>query len=289
MARTPHRRPGEISPGTPEAAGIGLDDKTIPGGQPHIENQPVARPALPAVTHKPYYGGIMAHGVPAEPEDAGESWKRLSAPGGKSLRDLAREHGMTAGGLVEAARASAGAPGGLTRSELDEFARQLAAGTGQPLDAGLVYVIPLHSALGRITGAFHTRPAAAATGAADPIERRRPDPVPVYMVTEAGGPQPLTLASPRRMDIPAPGGDPARIGGMDPHQSGLLLLNESATAIRIGAEPGGVVTYGAMLPASMTSYLRLATQAPLFAVTDGTGATSTLLSVITEFARPGPG
>lgn len=291
MARTPHRRDGVITPESPDGLDVGLNDKEIPGGQPHIANQPAASHAPLPVTHAPYYGGIMAHGVIAPERDAGASWKRLSAPGGKSLADLAREHAMTAGGLVEAARASLEEPGGLTRSELDEFARQLAQGTGQPLAPGLVYVIPLHGAAGRITGLFHERGADAATRAVQPIEDRRPQPVPVYITEAAGGARALRKATTRRVTVPAAGSPPVLLCARDPHRYQVRLLNEdTANLVRFadnlsqlsGAQ--GQIT-AAVLPAVTNAYLVVETQDVLYAVADA--AAACIVSVIMEYDLPG--
>lgn len=288
MARTPNRRPAVLGPEPDEARGVGLDDKQLPGGQPHIVNHPVAGHAPLAVSHAPYYSGVMAHGVIAPDEDGSAAWHRYSAPGGKSTADLAREHGLTAGTLLIACRDSEGEPGGLVRSELDELGRQVANGTGVALDAGTVYVVPAHGAAGRITAPAHQRAAHAATGAAGGgLEEKRPDPIPVYVVDEGGGARPLNMITGSKINVPAPGGQPVQLSGKDPRQNGLLLLNESSTAMRIADTPGGAAT-GAILPASMTSYLWLPCQGPLYVIAD-TGSSALILSLIREFAQPGAG
>lgn len=293
MTRTPHRRDAVIAPGSPEGLDIGLNDKEIPGGQQHLANAPVPRHAPLPVSHAPYYGGIMAHGVDAPPEDPGASWKRLAAPGGKSVADLAGGHGMTTGALILAARESAGEDGGLTRSEADEFARQIAQGTGQPLDAGLVYVIPLHGALGRITAAFHARPAAAATRTDTAEQRKRPDPVPVYLVQEGVGPKPLRKLATRRILVPAAGNQPVLLAPTDPDRVAVHLLNEdTANLVRIAdnlsqlTNSQGQIS-AAVLPAVTNTYRSLATQDRIYAIADA--AAGCYVSVILEFAQAGAG
>jgi hypothetical protein len=288
MARTPHRRPGVPGP-DPDTAGaldVGLAGPPLPGGQPHIANQPLPRPGTPGVSHKPYYSGVMAHGVPA-PEEAREAaWERHSAPGGKSAAELAREHGTTAGELITASRASEDEPGGLARSEVDELMRQVAGGTGVPLDPGTAYVVPARGWPGRITAPASERAGREATHAVAQVAGpARPEPIGVYIVSEGGGARALSLCSARKVNVPVPGGQPVQVCAQDPKTTGVLLLNESATAIRISDTPGGAAT-GAVLPASMSSYLWLACQGDLYAIADS-GSSTLVLSVITEFSAPG--
>lgn len=122
----------------------------------------------------------------------------------------------------------------------------------------------------------------------------QPKPVPVYIVAEGGGARPLGRCVLQRKPAPAPGNPPNLIVNKDPKRLSVRLLNESATAIRIMTEPiggGGAATtsdtgFGALLPASMNSYLEIVTQDEIWAVADS-GATTLYVSVISQYSVPG--
>ena len=60
-----HRRKAvqTITPESPEGLDIGLHETTIPGGQNHLVNHPLAHFDPPKKADSPYYSGMMAHGV----------------------------------------------------------------------------------------------------------------------------------------------------------------------------------------------------------------------------------
>lgn len=113
--------------------------------------------------------------------------------------------------------------------------------------------------------------------------------IPVYIVEEAGGPRPLRSAAPYNVTLDADTGEARRLCGKDPARKAVLLLNEdSSHDARIGqriadVEGGG----GALLKAGATSYLRLATQDELWAISADTGTPA--VSVIQEFELEGAG
>ena len=110
--------------------------------------------------------------------------------------------------------------------------------------------------------------------------------VPVYVV-----PRPDKRrrgAAPRKVIVPAAGNPPVRLFSPNDTRIGVLLLNESATIIRIGEIEIETASGGAALPVSMTNYLYIATADSLYAVADS-GASSLALSVIEEFGEPGLG
>lgn len=115
-----------------------------------------------------------------------------------------------------------------------------------------------------------------------PGEPREPV-IPVRIIQAAS--TTLRAAAPHRYTINASTAQPVRICGIDPNRVELLLLNEDASSnIRIGQREtdltGGT---GALLPKAMTSYLRLATQDELWALSADTG--TPLLSIIQVFDR----
>jgi hypothetical protein len=123
-----------------------------------------------------------------------------------------------------------------------------------------------------------------------PVLRPAPEPqfedaVPVYIVDRPGR-RGINRSSPRRIAVPAAGGVPVRVVAENHDRAGVLLLNESATIIRIGETESDASTRGAALPASQTSYLWIASQDSLYAIAD-TGTSQLTLSVIEEFGQAG--
>lgn len=123
-------------------------------------------------------------------------------------------------------------------------------------------------------------------------------PIPVVVVENERRPVSWRATTFRATQIPANTGDPRQIAGRDPDRVELLLLNEDATnAVRLGNAPGELATSadvseppeasGALLPAGMTSYLRLRTQENVWAIS-ATGTAPTI-SVIQVFDRDGSG
>lgn len=133
----------------------------------------------------------------------------------------------------------------------------------------------------------------------DPVptyQHREPPivPVPVYVVADQRGEEELTSTGHKRYIIPAYGsatsdGSPwVRLVGRNTNREHVYLLNEDASnGIRISNRPDVSTTQhsGTLLPAAMSSYLRLSTQDELYAISDT--ATAATISIIEEFGRPG--
>lgn len=116
-------------------------------------------------------------------------------------------------------------------------------------------------------------------------EGKSPDPVPVYIVQKGSGARPSTRAALRSVAIAAAGADPQVLVPRNPHRSKVRLLNESAVAVRITFDL--TLSGGALLPASMTSYLEIATQDEICAYCPTGGPA--LVSVIDQYDVPGGG
>ena len=136
-------------------------------------------------------------------------------------------------------------------------------------------------------GQYVTPPDASEERAPRPAaEPKIHDAVPVYVV-----PRPDRRrrgAAPRKVTVPAAGNPPVRLFSGNDNRIGVLLLNESATIIRIGEIEIETASGGAALPASMSNYLYISTADSLYAVADS-GASTLALSVIEEFGEPGLG
>lgn len=112
-------------------------------------------------------------------------------------------------------------------------------------------------------------------------------PIPVYVVEEQTQNQVYRAATAKQMKAPA-GADPAPICGRDPERIQVLLLNEDTNAVRIAQTVADLGSNGgAILPASMTSYLRLPSQDHLYAYSPVGSAIT--LSVIQIFEHHGSG
>lgn len=115
---------------------------------------------------------------------------------------------------------------------------------------------------------------------------RRPDPVPVYIVSEAQGNRPLTRSVLTNKIVQALGADPTLLVGKDPKRTSVKLLNESTSiAARLTFDPG-VGALGALLPSSMTNYLEIKTQDEIWAVC-ASGSAAINISIINEYGVPG--
>jgi hypothetical protein len=117
-----------------------------------------------------------------------------------------------------------------------------------------------------------------------------PDPVPVYIVKKGAGARPLTRAALLRRTVPAVGGDPFILVPKDPHRRTVQLLNESANKVRLTydptAQPAAAPGTGALLPASMTSYLTIETQDEIWAWNEPGSSGTADVSVITSYDIP---
>jgi hypothetical protein len=109
----------------------------------------------------------------------------------------------------------------------------------------------------------------------------RPRPVPVYIVAEGGGAVPIQKAALRSVPVPAPGADPIVLVPRNFHRTSVRLLNESANPVRITFDLSG--TGGALLPASMTSYLEIDCQDEICAYQPAGNSGVAAVSVIDQY------
>jgi len=118
--------------------------------------------------------------------------------------------------------------------------------------------------------------------AAKPV--KRPDPVPVYIVTEGAAADTILTASPRHITVPNNQADPVRVCGRNFRRNRIGLLNEdTATNIRFAQRPSDLTNGGgALLPWPTNSYMWFETQDELYAVTVSTTLAVTL-SIVEEF------
>ena len=125
-------------------------------------------------------------------------------------------------------------------------------------------------------------------GRYDPVYKKQPDPVtpvPVVVVERARDMQTLRTAFVDRITVPSGVIEPVRLCSNDPERVHVQFLNETAsgsgiTGVRFGTLEQVQTGLGALLPAGMTSYLRLGTQAELFALPND--ANTYVISVILE-------
>lgn len=113
----------------------------------------------------------------------------------------------------------------------------------------------------------------------------RPTPIPVYVV-EDGNQDVVRSAAPRTLTVPGTGtADPVRLCGRDRTRTDIKILNEStATDIRIAQRPSDLnAGGGALLPWPSNSYVTIATQDELWAIS--ATATNAAISVIQVFER----
>jgi hypothetical protein len=112
----------------------------------------------------------------------------------------------------------------------------------------------------------------------------RPRPIPVFVVQNHDD-DVIRSAAPRALTVPVSGSEPVHLCGQDATRSEVMLLNESTSnAVRFAQRPSDLNSGGgALLPSSMSSYLKIKTQDHLYAVSaTGTAAT---VSVIQVFER----
>lgn len=137
----------------------------------------------------------------------------------------------------------------------------------------------------------HARQEAPAPASKTP----RPTPVPVYIVTENSDAKPLLHSAHKHLTAPAAGNEPVSICGQDANRRYVRLLNEDGTHnARFGQlndlafdSANSKIVGGSILPKSMTSYLTLETQGPLYICSDDSG--TPVVSVIMEYELPGAG
>lgn len=111
-----------------------------------------------------------------------------------------------------------------------------------------------------------------------------PIPVPVYIVEEAAGREPLKIVVTDVITVPAAGiPEPVRLANIDRRRIHVRLLNETAAGAkgtRFGSLSDVSVGKGALLPPAMGSYITLETHDELFALS--ADATANTVSVILE-------
>lgn len=157
--------------------------------------------------------------------------------------------------------------------------------------AGMAHGVPappVHG--GRPAPAADEQLQALAVRVTDQETGRELNAVPVFMVTKGAGSRPGRRSVVTHRNVPAAGGDPFRLVTRDPHRNRVLILNESTNIVRITADPlaqpAVAPGYGAMLPASMVSYLPIYTQDELWAYCEpGTSGTAQV-SIISEYDVP---
>lgn len=125
---------------------------------------------------------------------------------------------------------------------------------------------------------------------------KRPDPVPVYIVTEGAGTRPLRIATPRHISVHGFNGDPVPVVGVDDRRTKVRLMNNDSTNdIQIGTDLTALVQDsanptktigGSLLPHGMTNYLDIETQDELWAIAL-TASTPVTLNMIIETSSPG--
>lgn len=112
---------------------------------------------------------------------------------------------------------------------------------------------------------------------------KTPSPVPVYIVEKAGGSKPLNTFTVMTLSV---GTSPLQLAGKDNHRTRIQLLNEDDTNDARFAMTVSDVTAGnaALLKHGATSYTRIDTQSPVWAV----ALTAPVnVSVIFETEEPG--
>jgi hypothetical protein len=133
----------------------------------------------------------------------------------------------------------------------------------------------------------HQLDAQASRELIDEEVRRKPDPVPVYIVAEGGGAVPLLKAALRQVIVPAAGSDPIVLVPRNFHRTSVRLLNESANPVRITFDL--TETGGALLPATMTSYLEIDCQDEICAYQPAGNTGVAAVSVIDQYNVPAAG
>jgi hypothetical protein len=107
------------------------------------------------------------------------------------------------------------------------------------------------------------------------------DPVPVVIVTPGSGARPMSRAALRQVVIEVAGSDPQVLVPRNPHRSSVRLLNESTNTVRITADLANIG--GALLPASMTSYLEVDTEDEICAYQPAGNTGTAAISVIEQY------
>lgn len=130
----------------------------------------------------------------------------------------------------------------------------------------------------------------------EPSGQRPPAPVPVYLVEMGDDEGSYRAAAPHTFLAPNNTADPTRICGRDATRRYVYILNEDAThSARFAQRPSDLIidasaptktVGGSLLPAGMTSYLRLGTQDELW-ISSSDNVNTPRISVIQEFDTAG--
>jgi hypothetical protein len=115
----------------------------------------------------------------------------------------------------------------------------------------------------------------------------RLDPVPVVIVQQGAGARALRRAALRQVLVPAAGADPIVLVPRNAHRKSVLLLNESASPVRITADL--TLTGGALLAAGMTSYREIETEDEICAYVPAAGADVAQQSIVVQGSATDPG
>lgn len=117
--------------------------------------------------------------------------------------------------------------------------------------------------------------------------RKPPVPVPVYIVEDSAGSRPFKNIFTNTITVPSGAIEPVRLCSNDPGRIHVAFLNESSTGkgVRFGQMQQVEASQGALLPASMSSYVRIEGHSELFALS--LDSNSYTISVILETETPG--
>lgn len=114
-------------------------------------------------------------------------------------------------------------------------------------------------------------------------------PIPVEIVSGHSGMHPDSVAEFTRIMIPVAGGDPVNIIKADPNRTRVQVLNESTVAVRFNSrpvsQPSAAPGVGALIPASMTSYLKINAQSEIWAQCEPGTSNPGFISVILEYSK----
>lgn len=170
--------------------------------------------------------------------------------------------------------------------------KELDVGPARPYySGGLAHGVespPVHG--GRIAPTDADRTAYEASDHAVPeTDKMFLAPVPVEIVSGRSGLHPDEFAEFTRIMVPIAGSDPVPIVKADPNRIRVQMLNESTVAVRFNSrpvtQPPAAPGNGALLPASMTSYLRINLQNDIWAQCEPGTSGPAFLSVILEYSK----
>lgn len=170
---------------------------------------------------------------------------------------------------------------------------ELDVGAAKPYyHGGLAHGVPNTTHFGgRIAPTESDRAAYEASDEAmpEPLDDIPLAPIPVYLVGGREGLHPDEVAEFKRITVPVAGADPVALIKADPDRTRVQILNESTTAVRFNSrpvtQPSAAPGDGALLPASMTSYLKVNAQNEIWATCEPGTSSPAAISVILEYSR----